>query len=838
MSSTFPNLSKIPKNVSDTIKSRAGKNITASSLLCWVRLISAAGVNGSGEQSKGGLVLESFQNKKEPENSSDENVEKQWSTDNFSTRYGNGTKSGRVGTNFQGDSVYADGNDRAYRPSPVVEDLSIQNGNKGLSRKATFTIKCFSLGQVEKISEHFLEPGYTVLVEFGWNTALAKEQKLDVLSPCNIAQYNNFVYANGKRKKSKGHYDAFLGYITGGGIKSGDGETYLCDVELTTIGEIPTYLQQHKGDTQDGDTEAQSDLKFKPQEIKDEDNVGKSLFMQMFNRLPAEKQSPNVKSLMNDAEGDYHGTPWTSAHNFLNMDDEVREKITEAYTETSVSVKNAEGATESGKIPEGAPLFSDQSFIRLELAFKILNTCRYKLKAEKESSGCTSIKKGFSYEIDITSTVCRGFPNMFSTDPSMLFIPNIDTPSFGLVEALTSTEMKEKYVELTPSGQLSTTTTNCNLADIPAFNLGDIKTDTTNYAFPARTDLTKDKFFETMTKIDSDILQGDKKAKEWGYLRNLYINFDFFCETISRSNVVTKDIYYELLNGISSAANSMWYFEIVELPECKDKGDGGPLRLTVRDFSLIGEVTSGLLDGIDIFETKGIRTPFLDSQISFDIPGAMKNHVLGKRLSEENKDATTIKEGKQVEVKHLFATQPDSVLKILNSLKLQPEDGGGGETPPKKTNTKKELSEDETREKNYEIFIGQAAVYPTVTDRKELTTAKDTWYAKVTSAIAGQTRTTINDMAIVGGWKSSSIFTLIQSGCEVNQGSDVDPILMPVNFTFRVHGVSGLRVGDLFKLKDVPSRYTKGVFQILETSHSISGNQWVTDVKAGFRNTG
>ncbi len=175
MASTFPNLSKIPKNVSETLKSRAGKNITASSLLCWIRLVSAGGVGGKGSSSKGGLVLESFQNKKDPSN--DENPKKNWSTDNFSTRYGNGSKSGRVGTDFQGDSVYARDNDRAYRPSPVVEGISVQNGNKGLSRKCTFTIKCFSLGQVERISEHFLEPGYTVLVEFCWNTNLAKEQK-------------------------------------------------------------------------------------------------------------------------------------------------------------------------------------------------------------------------------------------------------------------------------------------------------------------------------------------------------------------------------------------------------------------------------------------------------------------------------------------------------------------------------------------------------------------------------------------------------------------------------------------------------------------------------------
>ena len=156
MSSLFPNLSRIPENISTSLKKRAGENVDVSKLMVWLRVASAVGE---------GLVLESFQNKKDPAN--DANPEKNWSTDTFSTRYGNGSRSGRVGTKFNGDSVYADGNDRAYRPSPVIESLSVQNGQQGLSRKCTFTIKCFSLGQVEKVSQHFLEPGYITLVEFG-----------------------------------------------------------------------------------------------------------------------------------------------------------------------------------------------------------------------------------------------------------------------------------------------------------------------------------------------------------------------------------------------------------------------------------------------------------------------------------------------------------------------------------------------------------------------------------------------------------------------------------------------------------------------------------------------
>ena len=819
MSSLFPNLSRIPENISTSLKKRAGDNFEVSKLMVWLRVASA--VNE-------GLVLESFQNKKDPENSA--NPEKNWSTDNFSTRYGNGSRSGRVGTKFNGDSVYADGNDRAYRPSPVIESLSVQNGQQGLSRKCNFTIKCFSLGQVEKVSQHFLEPGYTTLVEFGWNTPDGKSQKLDVLDACHLAQYNNFKYVNGKRTSSNGHYDAFLGYITGGGIKSGDGETYLCDVELTTLGEIPSYLQQHRGDAHGGDTKNESDKPFDTTEIEDDidtGNLGKALFKQMVNKLPSAKQTKKVKELI-DAK-DKIGVPFSSAHNFLNMDDELREKLVERYQDTGVYTggeKDKDGKPLKGKIPEGAPLFSDQSFIRLELAFKILNTCRYELESVAPPD-CTLVEKGFSYEIDITSTTCRAFPHMFSTDSSILYIPNTEAPEFGLLDALTSTKPVSDFIKI-KNGVLEGTT-NINLAEIYP---PEGKANTNDYAFPATTMLGQDPYFETVDErgIDSTILEKDAPKGYWGYLRNLYINFDFFCETISRSNLVTKDIYYELLNGISSAVNSYWYFEIVNL--CDPTTKEGAERLTVRDFSFIGKVKPGL--EVDVFESKGIRTPFLDSQLTFDIPGAMKNHVLGKRISSETE---VIKDGKQAELGNLFATQKDPVVEILNSLKLKPEDKDVDDNEQSGKTAKKE-DEGDIREKNYEIFIGKASVFPTLNNRDEIPVAKTGFLDALRSISEGQT--TIQKIAFVGCWNSPTIFSTLDYSCTKKLGGDVaniNPVLLPIQFDFEIHGLSGIRVGDLFRIKDLPAKYTKGLFQVVETSHNIDGNQWKTQVKAKFRNT-
>ena len=87
------------------------------------------------------------------------------------------------------------------------------------------------------------------MAEWGWNTneGYSQRAKLRGDAVCEMISYVNLSNLKDKRKNSKGHYDAFLGVITGGGITYGDDETYIVDVEVTTQGEIPAYLQQHKG---------------------------------------------------------------------------------------------------------------------------------------------------------------------------------------------------------------------------------------------------------------------------------------------------------------------------------------------------------------------------------------------------------------------------------------------------------------------------------------------------------------------------------------------------------------------------------------------------------------
>ena len=762
--STFPYLSNIDGNVVARMKSLAGSNVNASKLIPWIRVTSGAN-----------LVLESI-----------------YGNNSFSSVYGNSQRSGRVGTTWDGKDVFESStiSARGYRPSPVIESLSVENGHKGLTRKCKFSIKCFSLPQAEKITQYFLEPGYTCLIEYGWNLPESISQKVK-LSACSIASMNNFDKTETKRFNSNGTYDVFLGYQTGGGMKSGDSETYVVDVELTTIGEIPAYLQPHKTGTDNNEkSSADSSKPYSIQEIEDaaddQDSIGKALFMQMFNRLPGNKQTSRVKKLIDGK--DSNGIPWASEDNFINMDDEIREKLIEDLQDTSV--RSSESEVE---IPEGAPLVSDQAFIRVELAFEILNS--YVTGLEPKDTPCSGVKS-YRYFIDIKNCVCKTFNRMFSTDESILYIPNPKLPDFGLINALSSTEELDTFIDL---------------------NRPPINGAQGVFQFPRQEQGPP----QTLT---NGRINQQSAAGNWGYLKDLYINMDFFVDVISRSNYVAKDVYYELLNGLSSAANSYWHFEIVE-NRSDDPLNAGDLQLSVVDLNFTGNVS--VSSTTPKFRAVGTDTPFLSSELTFDIPGAMKNSILGKRSSSKNQNNGK-QEGQDIKVGTIFNGQPDAVLAILNSFK---EDGDEDE-PQDQGKSNGDKDEDEIRKANYELFMRKAGVFPKLKKRDDKLDAAVNFWTKVGFNLTGNDGN-LEDIVFIGTWDDTALLNQYRG---IDESDAENNILLPIQFSFTVHGVSGLRVGDIFQVIDLPSQYTKSAFQIIEVSHDIDQSSWKTNVRAQLRN--
>lgn len=611
----FPHLSEFEPEIIQLLTARAGNNLGASDMQAWIKIISAA---------EGGIVLESIP-----------------ASDSFEMRYGNTTKSGAIGRNLFGAPIYVDG-DRAFRPSPIIENVSVEFGAGGLNRKCTFDIKAFTLKQAEALSKYFLEPGFTVVVEYGWNTPKSVSYQITPSSYCQMTGFLNYNWLKTRQKNSMYKYDGFLGYITNGGMKSGDDETYILSVELTTIGEIPMYLQQHRGGNTVDTTSNKGGKTYSEGDIEDlieDGKVGKALFYQMFNRLPQAKQTNAVKKLLQD------GTikpEVTHEGNYINMDDVVKKTLLEELKDTDVETESEDGAA---TIPEGAPLISEHSYIRLGLAFEILNAYAINLKAKQNK--CPESGATFSYLIEYKNTICRAHKYIFSTDGSKLMIPNPETPDFGLMEVLKAkTELKTSNI-LNPETGLPNKVVNLN------------QFEDTTHAFPQQVPLSSSRY-----KWAPDAVKFELEAGTYGFLEDLYVNFEFFCEVLGRANYVTKDIYYEILNGISTGANSIWHFEIEQIPNADLKG---MYHLAIVDLNLCG-ITPGIAEKATKFQSSGATTPFLTSELSLDIPGAMKSMIVGKRSAGK---VDAISEG-NLPFQGLFATKQDPVLALLES--FQPKE--------------------------------------------------------------------------------------------------------------------------------------------------------------------
>lgn len=783
MEGNFPQLSAINGTILERINSRIGNNLEASRLKPWIRIISSV---------DNWLVVESIPN-----------------SDNFTTRYGDYQKSGAIGLDGEGKPVYAENEKRGLRPSPTIDGLSVSNGSSGLSRKITFTITAYTLAQSEKILKYFQEPGYTLLVECGWNISESVAQKCE-LKVCDVISRNNLKKLTQLRQNSKGTYDAFLGYITGGGLKFGDGETFKIDVELTTIGEIPMYLQSHKGVSYISPADANSTAKdFEAGKIAKTKDVGEALFMQMFNDLPNNKKTEAVKTLMTTADP-RTGIKYSDEGNFINIDRKVREILTDIPS--GKNIRKSDGT--ATPMPEGVPIVSDERYIRLNLAFAIINANTYEFKqfitpCKSQTLNNTAIETAY--------VICRAIPNMFSVDKTKLLIPNKNTPKIDIESVISPPEGDEipPFINEAPF-------------------LGGKGTKSVHDTHPA-TESDKDKTYfpdikklEERDDVETEALYGDSdyfpyvaKAGHWGYLENLFINYDFFLSVINKSGMLNKDIVLEICNGISSAVNMYWDFQLVTDKFSKVKESAGAMVTRLIDNSFCGRRVPN--NKIPAFRSRGIDSPFLDCGLDFDIPGSMKNMIIGRRISSEVK---TNPEGRPIPLDgKLFASSRDKVLDKINSVKKNVAKAGNTEDDA----TAEKPSDEEIVAANYAIFREKAGIFPTVQDPDGNIDIEKSFFN-----LKGND-TSVNELLKVGVWEDSAFLSRLMGFTEEPAGQS-NGIILPIKFNFTIHGVSGLRIGDVFRIIDIP-KYSTKQFQIMQIEHSVDDSNWVTKVQAQIRNT-
>jgi len=889
----WPKLTNIENNIyknltSEVSSSKVGFN--ASQRMAWVRVFSGAKVGKSN-----GLILSSV-------NSSD--VFKSTSEFKPST-YGDSVSSGDMGVTWEGGTLTS-GIGAPLRPSPIVTALELKEGKDQISRECTLTMKAFTLAQVELMQTYFLEPGYSLCIEYGWNsvngvksaikTNLKENKTQNILSQAvNINLDYNKLHSI--RVNSAGDYDSFLGFIVGGTVSS-DGDKWDISVRLRGAPGLPTFLQTQNKSLE---IDKNGDIVDKPGEpkpygVSETEEAGSGeirrdrRFKNMFNQLPSQRQTEQVRKLMTT-------TDWDS---YLNLDAAVNKSIT-TYANPGYMAKIFGGKSSEIKVGkstiEKEKLFSKNKYIRFDLAVKILNS-------NSEFTAYTMGSKKLSVEFDISKAKIGAFPNMFSTKASKLVIPGF-MPDFSVYF------LNEGQVDQLKGGILRSGGKEYGIVrnSIPGQPI----------QFVEQTDLKEDGYVE--------------KAGYWGYLKNLYINFDLFVEKLTQKNKNIREVFVDMLNEMSSAVNSFWNFQIVEEivntgPAVKGQPTPSKIIITVIDENWVG---SNPDDKTKVFYHSGPKSIFLDANIDISVPSEMTNQIISRRLALANNpdepivgvggffnsqtdlflDSVTDSNGNkrkkltqaekdaqdlaQKEQQKEADKQPhekiqEDIVKNegaietarnnkkakkeeLDNLKAALDKVDGNESPfysDEKLNVaKKKEYEDKIKAKKAEID----ALDKTISDiNKEIEKKKDEVdeQKKKDEADAEQNKKTalsnnlakidvlplpewasLNPDKITGLKDPEALKKLFVIYClndepffdrmkndsfTAKKGNGTLSHPLPIKYNFKIMGTSGIRRGDTFNIDGIPAKYAKhGLFQVTQIEQSLEGMMWTTNVTGEYR---
>tara|TARA_R100000008_G_scaffold85053_1_gene74005 strand:+ start:78 stop:3524 length:3447 start_codon:yes stop_codon:yes gene_type:complete len=137
--------------------------------------------------------------------------------------------------------------DMPYRPTAGVKDISVEYLGGGMTlgatRTATMNWTCWSWDELNELTPHFLTPGRTVLLEWGWTGIgdLKKTMLLDIFNSSGTKLVDSKIQDLHERILShiidqKGHYDAMLGLIQNFDWKVRDDGGFDCTTTLVAPG--------------------------------------------------------------------------------------------------------------------------------------------------------------------------------------------------------------------------------------------------------------------------------------------------------------------------------------------------------------------------------------------------------------------------------------------------------------------------------------------------------------------------------------------------------------------------------------------------------------------------
>jgi hypothetical protein len=757
--SVQPFFSEINPDVRAKIKSRAGKNKYVSTLSAYIKAVSYA---------KPGLVISS--NPQIP------------LIDKGKSIYGTIDTNGSVGTTVAGGEVAASttlDQNQGLRPIPIITSAEIQeqnadDGASNFSRTAKFTIRCFSLGQMDQVAQHFLEPGISVFLQWGWNSPAGST--VYNIAADNVALLKDFENTLVHRKNSDYESDTYLGFVTGGEVSMQDD---YWDVTVNCRGflELPAYLMAADNIKLAADKASHSGttpvlpepLEYAGNEISAETLPGKKRWMLCFNDLPSNKRTEVVKGLESTL---------ADIGNFINFDEGVKNAINSTtkkgfwaglFGGGDVTIKFGSAEAE---LAEDTKIVNDERYIRFGALMEIINA--------SEVEGLKLGTGTLPFAIMSNRTACSAFKRIFSTDKTKLFIPNEFTPAADFATVAANGGVQTNF--------------NANAYNLVSTSAGG------KVRFP------EDTLTGQIAALDG-MEQMTIKNYGAGWLNALYVNFDFAKKILETKSLPIKDALYQILNGMSGAAGSVWDFQIVNLAAPKPGGG------TINQLHIVDNNLSYATKKNTPFTATGVNSPFLEVGMSMNISGQLSNQIMLEKSAAAGNSSMP-------PVKGLFLKQGvvDMVQQGVVPSKAT-KIGKSTSTAGKPADAKEEA---ERKKRDFATFLGKVGLAPGV---KLDNTA--TWPAsgKVLDICY---QTAFDDLNLFEALKTGNDYTLEKGG-----GTS---ILLPIEISLKMHGVSGIKRGDKIAIDALPKQYRDGgFFQITGVTQTLNEDYWTTEVVGTFR---
>jgi len=170
--------------------------------------------------------------------------------------FGGGGRSGINGSN----PAYTSYTRTGLRPPPGITSLEVKTKSAyGSLRTATVNFQCWDIRQLEELEVLYMRPGYSVLVEWGWDPYLSGPNTLanggpliDIINatPSKENIWQRII----TNSTSNPNYDAVYGFVQNYNWSARDDGGYDCSTTIITMGEIVESLKVSYTDGEAGAT--------------------------------------------------------------------------------------------------------------------------------------------------------------------------------------------------------------------------------------------------------------------------------------------------------------------------------------------------------------------------------------------------------------------------------------------------------------------------------------------------------------------------------------------------------------------------------------------------------